>query len=194
MRLFIAIELPDDFKKALCRLRTDVPGARWVPAEQVHLTLAFLGEVEETTAGELSERLTLIHAPPFELSFSGTGCFPNRQRPRVLWAGLVPNPGLMRLAGRVHGVVLACGIPQEERPFSPHITLARLKLPAVREIDAFLTMPQKLMLPPLPVREFTLFQSWLTPNGAVHIPIRTFPVAATSRRGIVNCDLCQAGT
>jgi len=175
MRLFIAIELPDDLKAALGGLRVDVPGARWVPPEQLHLTLAFLGEVEEKTAGELGERLALIHTPPFQLCFSGTGCFPNRHRPRVLWAGLEPHPLLMNLAAGVHGAVLACSIPQEERPFSPHITLARLKFPAAREVDAFLNMPQKLKLPPFPVREITLFQSRLTPHGAVHIPVRTFP-------------------
>lgn len=177
MRLFIAIEPPDDLKTALCRLRVDVPGARWVPMEQLHLTLAFLGEVEENTAGELVERLALIRTPPFQLGFSTTGCFPSRHRPRVLWAGFEPHPRLMHLAAGVHGAVLACGIPQEERPFSPHITLARLKFPAAREVDAFLTMPQKLKLPPFPVREVILFQSRLTPQGAVHIPIRTFPIA-----------------
>jgi 2'-5' RNA ligase len=176
MRLFIAIELPDDLKKTLSRLRADVPGARWVPPEQLHLTLAFLGEVEEKTAGELGERLALIQTPPFQLRFSGTGCFPNRHRPRVLWAGLEPNPRLTHLAARVHEAVLACGIPQEERPFSPHITLARLKFPAVREIDVFLTMPQKLKIPPFTVREITLFQSRLTSLGAVHIPVGTFPM------------------
>lgn len=177
MRLFVAIELPDDLKTALGRLRTDVPGARWVPPEQLHLTLAFLGEVEEETVGKLGELLSLIHTPPFQLSFSGTGCFPSRRRPRVLWAGLDPNPRLLRLAAGVHGAVLACGIPQEERPFSPHITLARLKFPAAREVDAFLDMPQKPELPSFSVREITLFQSRLTQHGAVHIPVRTFPTA-----------------
>jgi RNA 2',3'-cyclic 3'-phosphodiesterase len=178
MRLFIAIELPDDLKTALGRLRVDVPGARWVPTEQLHLTLAFLGEVEEKTAGELCERLARIHTPQFHLCFAGTGCFPNRHRPRVLWAGLEPQPRLMHLAASVHGAVLACGIPQEDRPFSPHVTLARFKVPAAREIDAFLSMPQKQKFPPFPVREVFLFQSRLTRHGAVHSPVRTFPLAA----------------
>lgn len=177
MRLFIAIELPDNLKTALGKLRVDIPGARWVPTEQLHLTLAFLGEVEDKTVGKLCEGLALLHIPSFHLCFSGTGCFPNRHRPRVLWAGLEPHPRLMRLAAGVHGTVLACGIPLEDRPFSPHITLARLKFPAVREVDAFLTMPQKQKLLPFPVSEFTLFQSMLTQKGASHVPIRTFPLA-----------------
>lgn len=177
MRLFIAIELPDNLKTALGRLRVDIPAARWVPTEQLHLTLAFLGEVAEKTAGNLSERLALIQISQFSLSFSGHGCFPNRHRPRVLWAGVDPQPSLLQLAARVHEVVQECGIHQEDRPFSPHITLARLKFPAVREVDAFLTMPQKQKLLPFPVSEFTLFQSMLTQKGASHVPIRTFPLA-----------------
>lgn len=186
MRLFIAIELPDDLKMALARLRADVPGARWVPPEQLHLTLAFLGEVEEKAAGELGERLALIQTPPFQLFFSGTGCFPDSRRPRVLWVGLEPHPRLTSLTAGVHGAVLACDIPQEDHPFSPHITLARLKFPAAGEIDAFLKMPQKLELPPFPVREITLFQSRLTPHGAVHIPIRTFPMASTGDSAVLS--------
>ena len=183
MRLFIAIEPPDDLRTALAGLMVDVPGARRVPTEQLHLTLAFLGEVEENTAGELIERLALVHTPLFQLGYSGTGCFPSRHRPRVLWAGLEPHPRLMQLAAGVHEAVLACGILQEERPFSPHITLARLKIPAAREIDTFLTMPQKPKFPPFPVREFILFQSRLNPHGAVHIPVRTFPLAGAGDSG-----------
>lgn len=178
MRLFIAIAIPDDLKKMIGRLQVDIPGARWVPAEQIHLTLAFLGEVEEAAVEPLNRELARIHLPGFELCFSGTGCFPDRRRPRVLWVGVEPHPHLKTLADRVHEVVLACGIPQEERPFSPHITLARLKFPASRESDAFFDRPETLKLPPFPVREFNLFQSRLTQHGAVHSPIRSFPLAA----------------
>ena len=125
MRLFIAIELPADLKRALGRLRVEIPGARWVPAEQIHLTLAFLGEVEDAALGRLVEELSRIQASGFELCFTGTGCFPGRRRPRVLWVGLKPQAHLIDLESRVRAVVLASGIPQEERPFSPHITLAR---------------------------------------------------------------------
>lgn len=179
MRLFIAIELPDDLKKALGRLRADIPGARWVPLEQIHLTLAFLGKVEEKTVERLTSELAHIQAPAFELCFAGAGCFPNRHRPRVLWIGLAPEPRLTDLAARVHEVVLSCDIPQEERPFSPHITLARFKFPASRETGAFLDLHQKLELPPFSAQEFILFQSRLTPQGAVHTPVKIFALAAS---------------
>jgi 2'-5' RNA ligase len=183
MRLFIAIEFPDEVKKALISLRKDIPGARWVPAEQIHLTLAFLGEVDEITSGRLNDELSQIRSSSFKLCFTGTGCFSDRRRPRVLWVGLKPEPRLNLLAAKVRAAVLTCGIPQEERPFSPHITLARLKLPSSRESGVFLDQQAQKILPPLSVQEFTLFQSRLTTQGAVHIPIHRFPLAAAEVNG-----------
>jgi len=174
MRLFIAIELPGEIKRKLEGMRTNIPGSRWVPGEQIHLTLAFLGEVDDATLEQLTGALAAIRSPGFSLSFSGTGCFPDRRRPRVLWIGLEPEPLLNSLASLVREAVLACNIPQEERPFSPHITLARLKLPASREAAAFLDHPPEQGLPPVDVRDFILFQSRLTPQGAVHAPVKPF--------------------
>lgn len=174
MRIFIAIELPDELKRALGSLRLDMPGIRRVPVGQLHLTLAFLGEVEEAALECLIRALANIRAPAFTLCFSGTGCFPDRRRPRVLWAGLEPHPDLKRLADSVRSAVNYCGIPLEERPFSPHITVARLKLPSGPEFDSFLEQHKKLKLPPFSVREFILFQSCLAPQGALHTPLRSF--------------------
>ena len=176
MRLFIAIELPDHCKKALGELRSAIPGARWVPAEQIHLTLAFLGEVGEETSKQLTGALARIQAPSFSLSIAGTGCFPNRHHPRVLWIGVKPEPVLAGLAAMIHETVLACGIPQEERPFSPHLTFARLKLPCAREVGAFLDLHGSVELPSFPVKEFTIFRSRLSQQGAEHIPVRSFPL------------------
>ena len=176
IRLFIAIELPDGLKRAFAGLRTPIPGARWVPPEQIHLTLAFLGEVEETAVGHLHDELSRIRIPSFKLRPAGTGCFPGRQRARVLWVGLEPEPHLRDLAAAVQSVLLACGIPQEERPFSPHITLARLKLPAPREVGLFLSGEPKHAFPLVPVREFILFQSRLSSAGAQHVPLHSFPL------------------
>lgn len=173
-RLFIAIELPDQVKQALIKLQTPVPGAKWVPLDQLHLTLAFLGEVDETTGGHLFPALSSVGVPPFTLHFSGVGCFPDRRRPRVLWVGLEKNPLLDSLAAQVRSAVLECGIPQEERPFSPHITLARLRQPAGHEVVHFLDQPLTHELPKVAVGEFILFQSRLTAAGALHTPLNAF--------------------
>jgi 2'-5' RNA ligase len=152
MRLFIAIELPADAKNELGRLRVDIPGARWVPSDQIHLTLAFLGEVDEAALERLTGQLARIQMTEFRVRFARTGCFPDHQRPRVLWVGLEPEPRLNTLA-------------------------ARIKLPSPGSCDAFLDRDTRPGLPPLHVREFILFQSRLTQQGALHIPVRGFPLA-----------------
>jgi 2'-5' RNA ligase len=181
VRLFIAIELPENVKRLLYKLRTDIQGARWLPMEQLHLTLSFLGEVDEETAKKLIRDLSAIKAPAFDLRFCNPGCFPNRRQARVLWVGLEPEPLLSNLASLVQKTVLSCNIPQEERPFSAHVTLARLKAPGSREVAAFLDQPQRHKIPPVSVREFILFQSRLTPNGAVHTPLKNFTLLNTAR-------------
>jgi len=95
----------------------------------------------------------------------------------VLWAGLEPEPLLNGLAAAVREAVLACDIPLEERPFSPHITLARLRFPAPREVATFLDHPLKQISPHADIHEFTLFQSRLTFQGAVHTPVKAFALS-----------------
>src|SRR5512133_551916 len=180
MRLFIAIALPADLKMTLGQLRVEIQGARWVPAEQIHLTLAFLGEVAEPEVERLTRALAGIQTNEFRLCFSGTGCFPNRHRPRVLWIGLEPHARLQELAGKVREAVIDCGIAQEERPFSPHITLARLKLIEPGGAYTFLDQPLKQKPAPFFVREFILFQSRLTQQGAVHLPVKSFPLLSAA--------------
>lgn len=173
MRLFIAIDLPLQLKLALAQLRCDLPAARWVPTTQIHLTLAFLGEVEEANAWRLNAELARIQLPSFTLTLTGPGCFPHRQRPRVLWVGLAPEARLTNLVAMVQAALRTCGLPVEERPFTAHITLARLRFPAAREARAFLDQP----LPPFPVfpvQAFILFQSRVTASGVEHLPLSRF--------------------
>lgn len=180
-RLFIAIDLPEDVREELCRLRTPIPGGRWVPQSQLHLTLAFLGDVEAGRVTELIGRLSGLKSAPFVLRFDRLGCFPSRARPRVLWVGVRPEPLLGTLAERLREILDECAIPQEERPFSPHITLARLKLPAPRESASFLDRPLRLQRPTISVEEFILFESSLTPAGAIHTPLQRFPLSDRER-------------
>lgn len=182
-RLFIAIDLAEEVRDELCRLRTQIPGARWVPAPQIHLTLAFLGDVETERVAELTERLSGLTASPFQLCFDRLGCFPSRSRPRVLWVGVRPEPLLISLAERLREILRECNIPQEDRPFSPHITLARLKFPATRESASFLDRPLRMESPTASVEEFILFESRLTAAGAVHTPLKRFRFSGGSASG-----------
>ena len=175
MRLFIAIELPEDTRCKLLALKRDIPGVRWVLPEQLHLTLLFLGEIEDNKLGQLILALSKIKVVPFTLNFSKTGCFPHSHAPKVLWVGLDHQPALNALAATVRAVVLSCAVPLERRPFSPHITLARVKQPGSFDISCYLTQDIREKFTPLHVREFVLFSSTLTPQGAIHRPIKVFP-------------------
>lgn len=166
MRLFVAIELPEAVQQQLSLLQQELTGVRWVRPEQLHLTLAFLGEVAEVQLGQLTEALGQIRCQPFTLQFGRLGCFPDQRHPRVFWIGLQPNPALQQLAQQVRAAVTACGITLEERLFSPHITLARLKEADPRQVAALLT--QQPVLPEVAVDAFLLFQSSLSARGAQH--------------------------
>ncbi len=167
MRLFVAIDLPDPVKDQLLALKTPIPTARWVKREQMHLTLFFIGETQQLAA--IKAALAGIQAAPFQLTLLGIGRFPSQQRrpPRVLWVGVGAQPALPALQQQVTTALLAVGCQADDRPFSPHITLARLKttqpLPAM---DAFLKQHPQWTIPAIHVNAFVLFSSTLTPQGA----------------------------
>jgi 2'-5' RNA ligase len=175
-RLFIAIDLPGDVKRSLGCLRLEIRGARRVPPEQLHLTLAFLGEQGQEMVERLKGELSAIRSPGFRLCFSTLGGFPSHRNPRVIWAGLEPEARLERLASRVRAAVLACGVPLEERTFTPHVTLARVKQPAEYNVTTCLRHDQRPVIPPFTAVDFILYESRLTPSGAIHTTLATFPL------------------
>ena len=175
-RLFIAIEVADEVKAAVAGLPLDLPGGRRVPKDQLHLTLAFLGEQEEALIDRLKEELAQVREETFPLRFSGIGAFPRGSRPRVLWARIEPELRLDRLQRRVREAVLRCHVDLENRPFTPHVTLARIRQHHENSTAGRRNDPLLLSLPVLTVREFVLFQSRLTTNGAIHTVLARFPL------------------
>lgn len=167
-RLFIAIDLPERVKFALSQLAGEVPGARWVGASEIHLTLRFIGEISPQVLSSIKSALTSVSFSPFMLSLSGVGHFPPHGHPRVLWVGLEKGPELVSLQKRIESAVQQAAIPPEERPFSPHITLARLKETPAAAVARFEAAHRGLAFVPFPVEEFILYSSILTPRGAIH--------------------------
>jgi 2'-5' RNA ligase len=140
MRLFVAIELPDEIKQGIARiqeqLRKTGAGAGWTRPEGIHLTLKFLGEAPETKAQEIMRALDAAVKGTGKLSLTveGTGIFPNAKNPRVLWIGV--GGDIERLAGlqaSIEDAMDKVGFEREAREFSPHITLARIKFPKPRD-------------------------------------------------------------
>jgi len=168
MRLFVAVDLPECAKDQLAEVRCELPAARWVPVEQLHLTLRFIGEVDRATFQLIKKALASVHVDKFPLTLRGVGHFPPGKHPRVLWVGMDPAPQLLRLQQQVEDVLRELGLPGEERRFSPHITLARLQDAPAGAVTAFEARHQSFSCPPFTVDDFHLYSSVLGAKGATH--------------------------
>jgi 2'-5' RNA ligase len=175
-RLFIAIDLPVAVKQALGDLRTGLPGARWVPDEQLHLTLRFVGETDDAQAAELACGLAALRPHAFPLHLKGVGIFPATGPPRILWVGLKKSAPLWELHRQVEGVVRCLDLPPDRKKFSPHITLARLDRRPAPTLAAYLAAHQRFRQPPFRVTAFRLYTSVLHPHGAAHSCLAEFPL------------------
>ena len=177
-RLFVAIDLPEEVKRELARFRREeMPGARWVPLDQLHLTLRFIGEVDDTTLAAIRKALGDVRVAPFSLAVQVVGHFPPRKTPHVLWVGADAGAPLADLQGQVEECVQTAGLAPESRPFSPHITIARLRETPPHVVAEFEKRHQAFACPPFQVAAFHLYESTLTAKGAIHALVRSYPLA-----------------
>lgn len=169
MRLFVAVDLPNDIKKQLNKICYGVSGVRWVTFEQMHLTLRFIGDADNRQFEAVQSALSQVEFRPFEMSLKGVGQFPPKGAARVIWAGVEAPDELQKLAKRVNDVINEIGYKPEDRAFSPHITLARLKTPPAAETLRKFTMKNAdFGTPTFKADQMTLYSSVLTPMGASH--------------------------
>jgi len=176
MRLFIAIELPEDIRRSIAtvqqRLKTAGVDANWTRPEGIHLTLKFLGEVPEAKVAGILQGMTdaARGAGPLRLEVSGAGAFPNVKVPRVLWLGLEGDiEKLAALQQAVEDAMAAAGFEREDRTFSPHLTLARIKFPRPRDHwQQRLEAIQGVRLGGFEADHVSLMMSELHPAGAVY--------------------------
>jgi 2'-5' RNA ligase len=181
MRLFFAVELPDEVRQGLAHglgaLKRQLPAARWVRVDGMHVTLKFLGEQPAAIVDRLAATVTPATAPlpPVEVRLGGGGFFPHERRPRVAWVGGTAA-GLDNWALAVEEACASLGLEREPRPFSLHLTLARLEHPwAAPVVERFLAEVARWQLPAFTAREVVLFASELQPTGAVYTALRRFP-------------------
>ena len=177
-RLFVALDLPEDRRPLLEALQTDALSARWTPPEQYHLTLRFIGDVTERQADAVEQALASVPGALFSLQSPGLGVFPSRRKPRVLFADIERANALMTLQHRIDEALLSAGVDRADKPFHPHITVARLKRARPQAVRRYLREQQDFHLAPFPVTEFVLYQSDLTSEGAIHTPRATFALTA----------------
>jgi 2'-5' RNA ligase len=175
IRLFVALALPDGIAESLQRLQSGVPGARWNTREQLHLTLRFIGEVDERDANAIDETLTTISAPRFTLELKGVGSFGGKS-PRALWAGVVANEALIHLQRKIESAIQRLGFPAEERKYTPHVTLARLRAAPAGAVMDYVADHSLYSSGPFEVTEFALFSSRLTSNGSIYVVEQEYPL------------------
>jgi len=173
IRLFVALALPDDVAQGLLMLESGVPGARWSTREQLHLTLRFIGDVEEGDARAIDETLSGISAPRFTLELKGVGVFGGKN-PRALWVGVAPNEALVHLQRKIESVMQRLGFPAEERKFTPHVTLARLRAAPTERVIDYVAGHSLYRSGPFETNAFILYSSRLTPNGSIYAAERDY--------------------
>ena len=171
-RLFVALPLPEEIGDPLLDLMDGPERLRWAPAEQLHLTLRFIGEVDGDTAEDVAAALSTLRFQPFALRLSGVGQFHHR-RSGALWAGINPREPVAALASRIDRAVCSAGVATERRAFVPHVTLARWSGPAP-DLQPWLARHGALSSREWRVESFTLFESHLGQHGAHHEAIATF--------------------
>ena len=181
-RLFVAIDLPEEIRKSVADIGRGLPGGRRVPLEQLHLTLRFIGEADNETFAAVRSALAGIMGSAFPMALRGVGHFPTGRHPRVLWVGLAESAPLMALRQEVELALIGAGIPPEERRFSPHLTLARLKETPPGQVIALEERYRDFDAGPFPVTEFHLYSSALTRNGAIHTREATYPLTPAGTR------------
>ena len=175
IRLFVGIDLPSEIRASLSALAIGLPGAHWVPEENLHLTLRFVGEVSEGEAHDLHDALVGIRAPSFTLTIAGTGVFETGRRPHTLWASVTKCDPLIRLQGKIKSALVRAGCEREGRKFTPHITLARLKGTSMERLQPLLAA-HALIREEAKIDHFTLFSSALGSGDPVYTPEAEYPL------------------
>lgn len=170
LRLFTALAVPPDVAEGLARRQTGLPGAIWRTAEQLHVTLAFHGEMDERRADDLaSELVRAASGGPFEIGLAGVGAFGDGHRAHAIWAGVAPSERLNVLAGRCRAASERAGAPVERREYRPHVTLAYLRPQTNPDrVGAWIAGHNLLHSPPIRVDRFGLYSSVAGPDGGVY--------------------------
>jgi 2'-5' RNA ligase len=188
VRLFVALQIPVEVREQLARLMGElrqIPGSsgrhspKWVRAENLHVTLKFIGEIPAEKLGIIRETLSTVRADqPVTLDFGGLGFFPTEKHPRVFWAGMSASSNLQQLASAIDKALATIGILMEQRPFAPHLTLARFEPPGVaRELQAAIQKHATRTFGSSTAVDFHLIESKLKPTGAEYTTVQSFRFA-----------------
>ena len=196
MRIFIGIDLDPEVRVRIARFlegaESFAPDARWLRPESLHVTLKFIGEQPIDRVEAITERLRRVESGVFEIRSAGFGFFPTAKAPRVFWIGIHASPQLTKLAESIDMATAEFGIPREDRPYTPHLTLARAGAgrssgspkwrkgdgpnPTFAVLEKRLAAMGELDFGTMTAREFILYQSQLSPKGSKYTKLQRFPM------------------
>jgi RNA 2',3'-cyclic 3'-phosphodiesterase len=174
-RLFVALRPPAPIRAKLIGLMGGIVGARWQDDDQLHLTLRFIGEVDENIAEDVATALATVQHKSIEVALNGVGLFDRKSVIDTLWAGISPNDHLASLHKKIDHVMVKCGLPAESRAYLPHITLARLNRNS-GPVEDFLAQQAGLTSETFRMDWFALYESSIGHGGAHYDLIARYPL------------------
>ena len=187
LRCFIAIEIPETVKRSIAyisdSLKKSGADVKWIADENIHITLQFLGETEESLIPEIKEALYKILAPYslFYIKIGDVGCFPSARRPRIIWVGIEDSQSLINLYKNIASEMVKFGYQKEERGFTPHLTIGRVK--SNRNMGELLKRLEEFTVTDFPafeVQNIRLMKSELKPSGAKHYCLAEIPIGGSN--------------
>lgn len=176
-RLFTGLEIPSQTGLMLSMLRGGLRGARWIDPENYHLTLRFIGDIDERTADEVVAALDRIRREPFEVKLTGLGSFGNG-KPHAVWARVEPSQELAELQAEQERILQRLHLPAERRKYIPHVTVARCKTSTNEEVAKWLSERGDFQAPSFVAGRFVLFSAKASVGGGPYLVEEAYPLAA----------------
>ena len=176
-RLFTGVEIPSDIGLALSSLRGGLPGARWIDPENYHLTLRFIGDVDDVTAHEVADMLGRVKRSGFDLHMEGIASFGGR-KPRAVVAQVAAAQALIDVQAEHERLMQRIGLEPEGRKFTPHVTLARLRESSSQQVAEYLSARGYFRTSPFRVSRFVLFSSRSSVGGGPYVVEASYPLSS----------------
>jgi 2'-5' RNA ligase len=180
-RLFTALEIPRGVADSLAMMRGGLPGARWIDPENYHLTLRFIGDIDDALARDIEVLLGRVQRRPFELRLDGLTSFGGR-KPRALVAAATPVAPLIELQAEQERLLQRLGLDPEGRKYTPHVTLARLRESSSHQVADYLSARAHYRSPPFEVSRFVLFSSRSSVGGGPYVVEAAYPLTVPMLR------------
>ena len=176
-RLFTGLEIPAELGESLSLLRGGLPGARWIDPENYHLTLRFIGDVDDDVAHEVTWMLGRVRRRDFKLRLDGLSSFGGR-KPRAVVAAVAPSAEVMELQAEHERLMQRVGLEPEGRKYTPHVTLARLRDSSSSDVAEYLSARAAFRSQPFTVSRFVLFSARSSVGGGPYVVEAAYPLAA----------------